>query len=65
MSSPSPPEQRVVAVASVHGHRLVGEHAAALVDANLVVTASCLHVDRRESSAVEAEVGGSSAKKLA
>ena len=51
-------DQRVVAGAAVDGHGLVGERAAALVDADLVVAAAGLDVDRGEGGAVEAEVGG-------
>ena len=51
-------DQRVVAVAAVERDRLVGEGAAALIDADLVVAASRVDCDRRERAAIEAEVGG-------
>ena len=49
-------EQRVVAVAAVDRDGLVGERAAGLVDADLVVAAAGRHMDRGEGRAVEGEV---------
>ena len=50
-------DQRVVAGAAVHGHVLVRERTAALVDADVVVAAAGLDVDGGEGRPVEAELG--------
>ena len=54
---PGAADQRVVAVAAVEREGLVGEGAAALVDADIVVAATGCDDDRGEGAAVEAEVG--------
>ena len=53
---PGAADQRVVAAAAVHGHVLVRERTAALVDADVVVAAAGLDVDGGEGRPVEAEL---------